>query len=126
MGKSPMKNAKFKPGASGNPNGRPPMTPEHRHRALVRAFRRDLGDAELTNAEIELIDMAATATLEAQMLKGKVIAGAEVDGNETVRLLNSAARLLNMLGIQRKRRKPVVQDWAKLQEEAERLNEAGE
>jgi hypothetical protein len=103
--------ANFEPGKSGNPRGRPrgtaPASPNAtRHRALVRAFRHDLGDTELTNAEIELIDMAATATLEAQLLKAKVLSGQEIDDNATVRLLNSAARLLNMIGIKKRNRKP--------------------
>jgi len=69
---------------------------------------KDFGRDDLTRAEAELIDMAATATVRAQALKAKALSGDAVDDNEMVRLLNSAARLLIALGAQnRKRRAPV-------------------
>lgn len=82
-----------------------------RHRELVVAFRKDFGRDDLTTAEGELIDMAATATVRAQLLKAKALKGEDVDDNEMVRLLNSAARLLIALGVQNRKRNKPTKSW---------------
>lgn len=77
-----------------------------KHRELVEAFRRDLCGDDLSNAELELVELAATATLRAQALKTRALNGEDIDDTITVRLLNSAARLLIELGKHRKKRTP--------------------
>lgn len=103
-------------------------------RRLFRRFRTkfkgDLNIKKLTGADRVLLDQCALLALRARQMRDDILEGEKViDDDDLVRTTNAAIRAMKLLddrGNQGKRRKPVVQDWAKLQEEAERLNEAGE
>jgi hypothetical protein len=69
-----------------------------RHRVLVESYVRDYGDVLPDNADMALIDLAATVTLECEKLKVRQLAGATINPDEMVRLANSVTRMRKELG----------------------------
>jgi hypothetical protein len=68
--------------------------------ALTEALTADLGsDASLKQTERSLIALAATLTARAEMLQAALLRGEPVDDDTIVRVNNSAARMLDKLGI---------------------------
>jgi hypothetical protein len=68
--------------------------------ALTEALTADLGgDAGLKQTERSLIALAATLTARAEMLQAALLRGEAIDDNTIVRVNNSAARMLDKLGI---------------------------
>jgi hypothetical protein len=64
-----------------------------RHRELVESFVRDYGDAPPDTADMALIDLAATVTLECEKLKVTQLAGETINPDEMVRLANAVTRM---------------------------------
>lgn len=96
-------------------------------RRLFRRFRAkfksDLGLKTLTGADHVLLDQCALLALRARQMREDILAGDKVvDDDDLVRATNAAIRAMKLLR-DRGMRKPPVQDWAALQEEAARLNE---
>jgi hypothetical protein len=69
--------------------------------ALTEALTADLGGdpGKLKQTERSLIALAATLTARAEMLQAALLRGEPVDDDTIVRVNNSAARMLDKLGI---------------------------
>jgi hypothetical protein len=78
-----------------------------RFRDLCRALADDLGgEASLTQAEILTVRNAASITVAAEAMQGRILRGEPVDPDEMTRLANASARLLGALRTKRTARKP--------------------
>ena len=77
-----------------------------RFHRLVRAFAEDLGGGQLSHADTALIRSAAAMVVRAEQAQA-LLTGKAITDEDLVRLSNAAARILNMLGAQRIKRKPV-------------------
>jgi hypothetical protein len=78
-----------------------------RFHRLVRAFAEDLGGGQLSHADTALVRSAAALTVRAEQAQEALLTGEAITDEDLVRLSNAAARILNMLGAQRIKRKPV-------------------
>jgi hypothetical protein len=92
-----------------------------RHKELADAFAADLG-AELSAADLSLVDHAATVALECERLKARQLNDETIDIDNLVRLTNSLTRVRIELGkhAQRDKRDPIADSWAAAQEQFER------
>ncbi len=69
--------------------------PARRYRDLIAAFTADLGgEANLTEADRQLIRQAAGLSVRAEKLQADIVNGCDVDSDLLVRISNAAARLL--------------------------------
>jgi hypothetical protein len=78
-----------------------------RFKALIAAFTEDLGGSQLSHADTALVRQAAAMVLRAEQAQAALLMGEAITDEDLVRLSNAAARILNMLGAQRVKRKPV-------------------
>jgi hypothetical protein len=78
-----------------------------RFKALIAAFAEDLGSGQLSHADQALVRQAAAMVVRAEQTQAAMLMGKTITDEDLVRLTNAAARILNMLGAQRIKRKPV-------------------
>jgi hypothetical protein len=78
-----------------------------RFKALIAAFAEDLGSGQLSHADQALVRQAAAMVVRAEQTQAAMLMGKTITDEDLVRLSNAAARILNMLGAQRIKRKPV-------------------
>ena len=78
-----------------------------RFKALIAAFAEDLGSGQLSHADQALVRQAAAMVVRAEQAQAAMLMGKAITDEDLVRLSNAAARILNMLGAQRIKRKPV-------------------
>ena len=64
----------------------------------AQSYVRDYGDVLPDTADMALIDLAATVTLECEKLKVRQLAGETINPDEMVRLANSVTRMRKELG----------------------------
>ena len=101
----------LKSGAA-KPDGR--RSTARRLKQLIAAFTADLGESNLSEAERSLIQRAAALTVRAEQIEAAMISGETIDDNTLIRLSNSASKVLNMLGVRkRKKQAPHVPAWRK-------------
>jgi hypothetical protein len=77
-----------------------------RYRKLVRTLTTYLGGEKPDPAEKAIIEQAALITMACDDMKVAYLNGEKVSTNDIVRLTNAATRLLEVIGIEKEKRKP--------------------
>jgi len=77
-----------------------------RYRKLVRTLTTYLGGEKPDPAEKAIIEQAALITMACDDMKVAYLNGEKVSTNDIVRLTNAATRLLEVIGIEKQKRKP--------------------
>jgi hypothetical protein len=87
-----------------------------RHKSIVEALFRDLGDESPSYAGRVMVDIAALAILRCEQIKSRIMAGdASVEDEQVVRLMNAAARCLATIGLNVKKSSKLKREATDLQ-----------
>jgi hypothetical protein len=83
-----------------------------RFRRLVAGFKADLGDVELSQADLVLVETAAVAAMKIARVKARMIAGEDVSTDELTRLVGNVKRVMSAISVRAGENKVAVDPMA--------------